>query len=221
MQQLLSFLSELEKNNYKAWFDEHKPQLTIHQETIKRLVEGIEKEMEKFDVLEKTKIFRIYRDVRFSKDKTPYKNNMSVGFTRAGAHRRGGYYLHIEPGGNSFIGGGFWAPEPHDIKRIRDDYAMFPESIQSITTDKQFIKYFGQMEGESLVKAPKGYDANHPNIELIKKKQFLLMKKLTDSDLLDPNLAQTVGQTFNAMMPFFDYMSEVLTTNINGESILD
>lgn len=114
----LDFLSELTQNNNRDWFNEHKKRFEKHQEVVKLLFQEINLELSVKDKLEKMQIHRIYRDIRFSKDKTPYKNNFSVSYDRAKPYLRGGYYLHIQPGA-SFIGGGFWEPNAEDLKRIR------------------------------------------------------------------------------------------------------
>ena len=119
---LLGFLSQLQHNNNKEWFEANKETYVQQQDAFKQFCEEIFKSLGKTDQLEATKVFRIYRDVRFSKDKTPYKNNFGASFSRIKPYFRGGYYLHIEPG-NSFAGGGFWDPAPNDLKRIREEIA--------------------------------------------------------------------------------------------------
>jgi uncharacterized protein (TIGR02453 family) len=219
MQDVLSFLNELDHNNNRDWFVANKKRFDEVQNTVKDLTESIKNGLNKVDVLESAKVFRIYRDVRFSADKTPYKNNFGIGFTREGKFRRGGFYLHIQPG-ESFIGGGFWQPEPHDLKRIRDEFASDPESIKPIISDPTFKKYFKVIEGEALSRPPKGFDASLPGIELVKKKNYLLTRKVDNQLVLSPNFDKEVVATFTAMLPFFTYMTEILTTNINGELIV-
>ncbi|MDZ4747142.1 MAG: DUF2461 domain-containing protein [Saprospiraceae bacterium] len=212
----LKFLKDLDKNNNREWFQSHKDLYEQTLVNVKNVAEEVKKMLRKKDQIEEAKVFRIYRDVRFSKDKVPYKNNMGVHFTRATQQRRGGYYLHIEPG-KSFAGGGFWAPSPEDLKRIRDEFAFDEKSIRKISASKTFVKYFGELQGDELKTAPSGYDRNHPAIDLIRKKQFTVMRKFTDKEVLDKNFLKEVTLTFEAMRPFFDYMSEVLSTDINGQ----
>lgn len=114
------------------------------------------------------KMFRIYRDVRFSKNKQPYKNHLAVSYHRRKPHLRGGYYLHIEPG-NSFIACGFWDPKPDDLLRIRKEFEMDDVYIRKILNDPDFVSTFGNLQGEEVKTAPKGFDKNHPAIDLIKK----------------------------------------------------
>lgn len=212
----LKFLKDLGKNNNREWFQAHKDQYEQTMQDVKGLAEKVKQELSKKDLIEEAKVFRIYRDVRFAKDKAPYKTNMGVHFTRATKQLRGGYYLHIEPG-NSFAGGGFWAPSPEDLKRMRDEFAFDAKAIRKITASKTFIKYFGTLQGDELKTAPAGYDKNHPDIDLIRKKQFLVMRKFSDKEVADQDFIKEVVRTFEAMRPFFDHMSEVLSTDLNGQ----
>jgi uncharacterized protein (TIGR02453 family) len=163
----------------------------------------------------KQSLHRIYRDTRFSKDKMPYKTNWSGGFKRATKYRRGGYYFHIEPG-NSFIAGGFWGPVPEDLKRIREDIAFDARPLRKIISNKSFVAAFGALKGEQLKSAPKGYDAAHEAIDLLRYKQFLLIRPFTDEEVLQDDFVKVADQTFKLMRPFFDYMSELLSTDANG-----
>jgi uncharacterized protein (TIGR02453 family) len=162
-------------------------------------------------------IFRIYKDVRFSKDKSPYKSNFGAGYSRTKPLLRGGYYLQIEPN-NSFVGGGFWSPNSEDLFRIRKEFEADTSEFEKITSNNTFVKYFGELKGEAGVKtAPKGFDKNHPAIDLIKKKQFVVKRQFSNEEVISVDFQQDVIATFLAMRPFFDYMSEVLTTDLNGE----
>lgn len=214
----LDFLSELEKNNNRDWFTENKKRFENHQKAVKAFFQEVNDEFGKQDSIEKMQIHRIYRDIRFSKDKTPYKINFSVSFDRTKPHLRGGYYLHIQPGG-SFVGGGFWEPNAEDLNRIRKEFEMDDEEIRAIIADPNFKKYFGELKGEELKTAPKGFDKTHPAIDLIRKKQYLISRSFTDKEVTSENFKAEVLATFKAMRPFFDYMSEVLGTNLNGESL--
>ncbi len=216
----LQFLRDLAANNDRDWFQENKPRYEAAQSNMKKFVKSVEKELSKTDQLEGSKLFRIYRDVRFSKDKSPYKNNFGSGFSRATKLRRGGYYLHIQPG-ESFAGGGFWNPNSPDLKRIRDEFAMDDKPIRAIIADPVFVKYFGTLEGDELKTAPSGFDREHPAIDLIRKKQFVVRRMFSDAEVTSENFLEEVRKTFEAMRPFFDFMSEVLTTNLDGESIVD
>jgi uncharacterized protein (TIGR02453 family) len=214
----LNFLIQLKENNNREWFSEHKKAFETEQKIAKTFFTSVGEQLEKIDSIERIQIFRIYRDVRFSKDKLPYKNHFSVGFTRTKPLLRGGYYLHIEPGG-SFVGGGFWNPNPEDLNRIRKEFEMDDDEIRTIITAATFKKFFGELKGEEVKTAPKGFDKTHKAIDIIRKKQFLLTRTFSDKEVLSSNFQYEVLTTFQAMRPFFDYMSDVLSTDLNGESI--
>ena len=211
----LKFLKDLERNNNRDWFQAHKAQYENATGNMKDFLNEVISGLNKKDVIEEGKLFRIYRDVRFSKDKLPYKNHYGIHFVRAGKERRGGYYLQIQPG-ESFVGGGFWSPSPEDLKRIRDEFAYDTKPIRKIIASKSFISNFGKLEGDELKTAPSGYERDNPGIDLIRKKQFLISRKFKDKEVLDPGFHKEVVKTFEAMRPFFDYMSEVLSTNTDG-----
>ncbi|MGE4346507.1 MAG: DUF2461 domain-containing protein [Flavobacteriaceae bacterium] len=219
MKKAFEFLTQIKENNNREWFAQHKPNYDVIVKENKTFFNQIYSELQKHDSLEGIHIFRIYNDVRFSKDKSPYKTNFGVSFSRTKPMLRGGYYLHLEPG-NSFVGGGFWAPNSEDLFRIRKEFEMDTNEIEKITSDKTFFNYFGELKGEDGVKtAPKGFDKNHQAIDLIKKKQYVVMRRFTDNQVFSVDFPKEVIATFLAMRPFFDYMSDVLTTDLNGESL--
>lgn len=213
------FLRKLKKNNNREWFNVHKTEYQKELSFMEAFADGLLKNLNSHDMIEtpsgKKSLFRIYRDTRFSSDKTPYKTHWSGSFKRATKYRRGGYYFHIEQG-NSFIAGGFWGPVPADLRRIRDDIAFDPVPLRKILKSRSFVSMFGALEGEQLKKAPQGYDANHEAIDLLRHKQFLLRRRFSDQEVLDRNFLKEANLTFKAMRPFFDYMSEVLVTDSNG-----
>jgi len=217
---VLQFLSDLSQNNNREWFLANKPRYEAALANMKQFVKSVESALGETDHIEDSTLFRIYKDVRFSKDKLPYKNNFGMGFTRATKRLRGGYYLHIEPGA-SFAGGGFWQPEAQDLKRIRDEFVMDAQSIREIIAEPTFKKYFGTLDGEELKTAPRGYDKDSPAVDLIRKKSFVVRRSFTDAEVASEGFLQEVKRTFEAMRPYFDYMSMVLTTNMNGESVVD
>jgi len=214
-----TFLQHIEKNNNREWFAQHKNQYTTANNNIIAFADSVLMEMNKHDRIEtmsgKDSLYRIYRDVRFSKDKSPYHNYWSGSFKRATKYLRGGYYFHIQPGA-SFVGGGFWGPEPKDMKRIRQDIDMNYEDWNKMLANKTLVNTFGKMAGEQLSGAPRGYDKNHPAIELLRYKQFIFRRPFTDEEVLGKNFARQLNDTFKNMRPFLDFMSEVLTTDANG-----
>lgn len=215
----LEFLKRLKENNNRIWFEEHKPEFKKEELKLKEFYNAVLEDLNEKDVIDKMKVFRIYRDVRFSKDKTPYKTFRSISFSRATESLRGGYYLRISPG-DSMLAGGFFQPNATDLLRIRKEFETDDEEIREILIQPNFVKLFGKLEGEELKSAPRGFDINHPSIDLIRKKSFIVTRKFTDKEVLASDFREKIKESFLGMRPFFDYMSDVLTTDINGESIL-
>jgi len=220
---IFDFLKKLKKNNDRDWFNANKDQYLAEHEKIILFADALLIEMNKHDRIEtatgKKSLHRIYRDTRFSSDKTPYKTNWSGSFSRATAKLRGGYYFHLEPG-NTFVGGGFWSPNPEDLKRLREDIAVNGDELRKILNSKKFKDNFGTLDGEALKTAPKGFDKEHKHLDLLKMKQFLIGKSFTDAEVFAPNFYLKMCAGFKEMRPFFNYMSDALTTNANGESIV-
>jgi uncharacterized protein (TIGR02453 family) len=216
---LLSFLSELKEHNNREWFKEHKALFDELRLDSKALFEEVQQAMNTHDTIETMKFFRIYKDVRFSKDKRPYKINFGCSFKRATAALRGGYYIHLEPGA-SFLAIGFWMPNKEDLNRIRQEIDIDAEQLKEAINTTSFKSVWGTFKGESLKSAPRGYDKNHPEIELLRLKNYVFMKELTDKEVGSKNFIELVTNSFKAARPFMDVMSEILTTDLNGESIL-
>lgn len=217
--ELFQFLKELATNNNRTWFAEHKPRFQELDKGVKAFGQALEEKMNEHDVVENVKIYRIYRDVRFSKNKLPYKTNRGGSFTRATKLRRGGYYFHLEPG-NSFIAGGFWGPNKEDLKRIRVEIAANAEELRTIIAEPTFLETFGDLKGQQLKTAPRDYPKDHPNIDLLRYKQFLLIRNFSDEEVLANDFLDQLNQSFANMRPFLDFMSDVLTTDENGVSIV-
>ena len=214
-----AFLKKLKENNNRDWFTENKPQFQIEQNKTKEFYKTLMERLKLHDSIDAFKFFRIYRDVRFSKDKTPYKIHFSGSFSRATKRLRGGYYVHISPEG-SFLAGGFWEPNKEDLLRIRKEFEMDTSEIRAILRNKTFVKHFGKLQGESLKTAPRGFDKEHEDIDLIRMKQFIVVRNFSEKEELAPNFLDELDESFKAMRPYFNYMSEILTTDLNGESIL-
>lgn len=214
------FLQTLKENNNREWFNEHKPAYQQELSQIENFAEALLGKLNTHDLIEtpsgKSSLFRIYRDTRFSNDKTPYKTHWSGSFKRATKQRRGGYYFHIEKG-NSFVAGGFFGPSPDDLRLIRNDIAFDPTPLRRILKSKLFVSTFETLKGDQVKTAPKGFPADHEAIDLLRYKQFLLIRNFTDKEVLSASFPDEVNNTFKAMRPFFDYMSEVLTVDGNGE----
>jgi len=215
MQNVLDYINKLQQNNNREWFTENKKSFEDAKETASSLFNAVYNELKSSDNLEPLKIYRIYRDVRFSADKTPYKNHFSMYMSRSQPDFRGGYYLHIEPG-KSFIGVGFFDPNKEDLLRIRKEIELDNE-LETILNSKDIKATFGTLEGDEVKTAPKGFDKNHERIALLKKKQFLLIHKFTDKEVLKPDFYKEAANVFKKSRPFVDYMTDVLLTNLNGE----
>ena len=215
----LTFLKRLENNNTREWFEAHKPEFKNLEGGVKKFVNSVYKELEEHDRIEKIKLFRIYRDVRFSKDKTPYKSHFAIAFHREKPALRGGYYLRIKPG-DSFVAAGFWNPNKKDLLRIRKELEVDASEYREHTENTDFQKIWGSNIGEAVKTAPKGFSKEHSNIKWIRYKQHIYSHSFTDKEVMDPDFGHEIVRCFRAIRPFFDYMSNVLTTNLNGESIL-
>ncbi len=216
-----SFLKRLSENNNREWFTENKKEFKEIEREVKQFYNQLAELLNKHDKIDKVKIFRIYRDVRFSKDKTPYKTHFGGSLHRVKPELRGGYYLHIAPNDESFIATGFWEPHKDDLLRIRKEFEMDDTEIRGIITKKSFKKIWGELEGDEVKTAPKGFSKEHEAIDLIKKKQFIFTKKYTDKEVTSPDFMKEVDAAFKAIRPYFNYMSEVLTTDLNGVSLID
>ena len=217
------FLRELESNNNREWFTENKKRYQIEHEKVIDFADDLLDKMRSHDEIEtpsgKKSLHRIYRDVRFSKDKTPYKSNWSGSFKRATTKLRGGYYFHIEEG-NSFVGGGFWGPNSDDLKLLRDQIAYDEEALRAIIQSKSFKSNFGQLLGSQLKTAPKGFAKDHSAIDLLRYKQYILKHDFTDEEVLAEDFSVKVSAAFQAMRPMFDLFSNFLTTDLNGEDLV-
>jgi len=219
----LNFLKSLSKNNNRDWFNKNKNLYLAAHENVIAFADTLLHEMCKHDNIEthtgKDSIFRIYRDVRFSKDKSPYKTYWAGHFKRATKKLRGGYYFQIGPG-ESLAAGGFFSPDPKDLLRIRKDIDMNYADWKKILADKKISKTFGELKGEKVATSPKGFSKDNPAIELLKYKQFYFSRNFSDYEILSDGFLKEINQTFKNLRTYFDYMSEVLTTDANGVSIL-
>lgn len=218
------YLEELSLNNNREWFQTHKERYhDAHEDVIEFTAQLIDK-MNQHDQLvpksAKQSLFRIYRDIRFSKDKTPYKTGFMGSMKRDTKWLRGGYYFKIAPNNETAIVGGFWGPNASDIGRIRQEIGADPSPMRKITSARSFHSNFGELQGDELKTAPRGYSKEHPDIDLLRRKQFLLVRNFDDSDVMQADFLKTVIKTYRAMRPFLDYMSEVLTTDENGVPIV-
>jgi len=223
MKQTLEFLTDLRENNTRDWFQENKKRYDQSHEEVVQFADDVLERINKFDTIEtasgKKSLMRIYRDIRFSKDKTPYKSNRSGSFRRLGENRRGGYYFHIEPG-NSMVGGGFYQPNKIDLELIRRHIEMDAAPLKKVLNSKKFKEYFGDLLGDRLKSVPRGFDKEDPNIELLRMKGFFVMHSFTDKEVMADDFVDKVASGFQNVLPFFEVMTDYLTTNLDGESLI-
>jgi uncharacterized protein (TIGR02453 family) len=214
-----NFMQLLAVNNNREWFTQNKEAYLTELGFVESFVTAMLNDLNTHDAIETTSakksLHRIYRDIRFSTDKTPFKTNWTGGFKRASKYRRGGYYYHFEPG-NNFLLCGFWSPNPQDLKLVRDDIAFDLTPLRNILDSETFVNNFGKLQGQALKTTPKGYNADHEAIELLRFKQYLVMRRFTDEEVLGPGFFSEASITFKHMRPFLDYMSDVLSTDLNG-----
>ena len=216
---LFSFFTDLQQNNNRDWFMEHKPTFKALEAQVKAFGEQLKDQLNQHDHIDRFKLFRIYRDVRFSKDKTPYKTHFGLTWHRTKPLYRGGYYLHLSPK-NNFLACGFWDPNPADLKRIRQEIDMDGEEYRSILNNKTFKSVWGELQGEAVKTAPKGYAKDHPHIDLLRFKQHIFTINYSDKEICQPDFVDRAYKALQAVRPFVDYMSEVLTTNADGERLV-
>ena len=216
---LFSFFTDLQQNNNRDWFTAHKPTFKTLETQVKSFGELLKERLNQHDHIDRFKLFRIYRDVRFSKDKTPYKTHFGLTWHRTKPLYRGGYYLHLSPN-NNFLACGFWDPNPADLKRIRQEIDIDGEEYRAILNNKTFCRVWGELQGEAVKTAPKGYAKDHPQIDLLRFKQHIFTIKYTDDEVYQADFLDRADSALKAVRPFVDYMSEVLTTNSDGESLM-
>ena len=217
---LLEFFKQIKDNNNRDWFNERKDDFKKLESEAKNNYQKLFEILKTHDDVDHLKLFRIYRDVRFSKNKLPYKLHSGCSFRRRKPELRGGYYLHVQPNDQTFIAVGFWDPSKEDLLRIRKEFETDDEEFRTLINAANFKSVWGELEGEELKTAPKGFDKEHHAIDLIRKKQFIFRKKYTDAQVTCPKFLEDVNKSYKAVRPFLDYMSSVLTTNINGESVI-
>ena len=212
----LKFIKDLKKNNNKPWFDTNRKRYEEAKADFILLVENILAAVVKFDpavasLKAKDCIFRINRDIRFSKDKSPYKTNMGAYINPGGKKiNTPGYYFHCEPGG-SFAAGGLYLPAPEDLAKVRQEIDYNFDEWKKIVNDKTFKKYFTKVDGiEVLSRPPKGYAEDNPAIEFLKMKSFIVSRPLTDAQLTDKNLVKEVAKTFTVMKPMLNYLTHAV-----------
>ena len=218
-QATLKFLKELTKHNTKEWFDSQRRSYNAAKEDFVALVDDVIKKHSKKDssiATESAKqtIFRINRDIRFSKDKSPYKTNFGASIKMGGRKSRyAGYYIHIEPDNKSFVGGGLWMPETDALKSVRQEIDYHWADFHKIISTKKFISTFGDLdksEEMTLTREPKGYTKDNPAIEYIKLKNFVVFQSLEDKDLLSVYLEKKILSAFETQQSLLQFLNEAV-----------
>jgi uncharacterized protein (TIGR02453 family) len=211
----LDFLNRLKNNNNREWFIKNKAIYSEAKENVESFIQEIINKIIDFDPIMKglevkNCLYRINRDIRFSNDKSPYKSHFGAFIVRGGkknGDKFAGYYIHIEPG-NNIIAGGAYAPPTPWLTEIREKIDTEPDKFIKIISEKKFIKYFGKLDGEKLKKAPKGYPSDHPHIELLKFKSYLVVNEVTDDFIISQNYFEHVINVLKAMKPFNDFLND-------------
>ncbi len=211
----LDFLTAIKCNNNRDWFNANRPLYLEAKENFEAFVQEIIDRIIAFEPLmkgleAKSCVYRINRDIRFSNDKSPYKTHLGAFIIRGGKNngdKYAGYYFHIEPGKSIMAGGAYMPPSPW-LSSIREKISEQPEEFIKIINSKEFIKYFGGIDGEKLKTAPKGYPSNHPHIELLRFKSYLVVNEASDKMVLRDDFKDHVLKVFKAMKPLNDFLNE-------------
>jgi uncharacterized protein (TIGR02453 family) len=216
---IFRFFKQLAKNNNRKWFEQNKSEFKALETDVKQFGEALKDQLNQNDSIDRFKVFRIYRDVRFSKDKTPYKTHFGLTWHRTKPEFRGGYYLHLKPD-DIFLACGFWDPAPADLKRIRQEIDLDGEEYRNLINAPAFKNIWGELQGNKVRTSPKGYAKDHPDIDLLRLKQHIFMIRYTEEEVTARDFMNRLDAAIQAVRPFVDYMSAVLTTNANGESLV-
>jgi uncharacterized protein (TIGR02453 family) len=215
----LKFLKDLAKNNNREWFEANRKKYEAARQDFiglaDEIIKGFCKKDKDFEQLEGKKcLFRINRDIRFSKDKSPYKTNFGASFERGGRISPwAGYYLHVQPGNNSFVAGGVWQPEADRMKKIRQEIDYSWEAFKKIITNKKFVTTFGDLEKTketSLSREPKGYEKDNPAIDYIKLKSWVVSAPITDVEIMDKTGLKKILAGFETMQPMIEFLNQAL-----------
>ena len=213
--ELLQFLAELSENNNKEWFETNRNRYQDLRNSFTTTMENLHPLLMKFDkdletVNPKGTMFRINRDIRFSKDKSPYKNNFGSYFALGGSQSElAGYYIHIQPK-NCFVGGGIYMPQPNVLKKIRQEIDYNSEEFLEIINETNFQKYFGTIQGEKLKNTPKDYEKTHPMSEYLKLKGFFVVANFTDEQICNNDFVEQMAVRFETMYPLNVFLNKAV-----------
>ena len=208
----LTFLRDLVENNHREWFHANRPRYDAAKTELCAVVERVLTGMGSFEPLANTAvkdcIFRINRDIRFSKDKAPYKSNLAFAIGPGGRHSgRIDYYVHVQPGNQSFLGAGMWQPTPANLAKFRQEIDYNAAELKDIIENEAFRAYFPEASGEVMKTTPKGYPADHPEIELLRRKELFFMHRYTDKDVLKVGFADEIIRGCQIIKPYCDLLN--------------
>ncbi len=210
---ILDFMARLGANNNKEWMDAHRQDYQQARTEFKKLtaqvLEGLKETDESLrDVRPEDCLFRINRDVRFSANKSPYKIWMSAAIAEGGRHADSShYYFHLQPGGESLVAGGIYTPTPEQIRKIRQEVDYNAAELKKIVDEPRFKELFGPIQGEKLQRPPKGYPADHPNLELLKLKSYMAMHTYSDEEVKARDFTEKLLEAFRTVQPFHEYLN--------------
>lgn len=212
----LDFLKDLAQHNHKEWMDEHKKRYLQAKENVIELVSEILGEISKFDpgvgqLEPKKTLFRINRDIRFSKNKDPYKTNFGAFLVEGGKNSgKPGYYLHLQPG-NNFLGGGIYQPQSEILAKVRQEIDYNGNELRAIVEEKKFKDTYGEPFGEDRLKtAPKGYPKDHENLDLLQLKHYIFMRNASDKEVTSKGFVSSVASYYQTLYPFNQFLSKAL-----------
>ena len=217
----LQFIKGLGANNNKPWFEAHRKQYDVAKLDFETFVQGVIDKMGKKDpdiatLKAKETIFRINRDIRFSKDKTPYKDNFGAYINKGGRKSiYGGYYFHCQPG-RSFMGGGLWLPQGPEVKKLRQEIDYSWDEFKKLVTSKKFRAVYGDLSRDaesSLSTMPKGYDKENPAAAYLKLRSWITLKPITDAELTSPGLLKKVIDNFETLQPILKFINRSLQSD--------
>lgn len=215
----LSFLKSIKKNNNREWFEKNRDKYESAKADFDKLIADIINEVSKVNknvagLLPKDCVHRIYRDVRFSKNKDPYKSNFAAAIIEGGRKSgKCGFYIHVEPTGQmgSLFAGGFWMPEGDKLKAIRQEIHYNTAEFKRIISNKDFKKQFGELEEMKLKTVPKGYDKNDPDIELYKYTSYIVSHDLDEADYTKPSIVKKAADAYKALLPFINFLNRAVS----------
>ena len=214
----IKFLKDLAKNNDRSWFEANRTKYEDAKQDFENFVQAVINRFSKKDddlkeLTAKKCTFRINRDIRFSKDKSPYKSNMGASMARGGKKSIfSGYYFHLEPG-KSFVGGGLWMPQPPEMKNIRQEIDYCYDEFKKIVTSKKFKSIYNELytgEDVKLAKVPQGFEKDNPAAEWLKLKSWLAMREISDAELTSKDLVKKTTEAFETLQPMIKFLNRAI-----------